>query len=141
MIKNCISFRLFLVMQYYDELVVPQCPMQAGCTCQIFNIQDGFMARPVVLPLCPSLDCTILSVKFYVFSNIIPLLVTDTGQNMTFLCVRTHFTVLLLIPGSPFSMTLVSWHSQTLVPTRYCYVWCLLLSQLLTITIFIATTR
>ena len=27
-------------MQYYDELVVPQCPMQAGCTCQIFNIQE-----------------------------------------------------------------------------------------------------
>jgi len=35
------SSRLFLVMKYYDEFVVPQCPIQAGCTCQIKQIQEN----------------------------------------------------------------------------------------------------
>ena len=28
-------------MKYYDEFVVPQCPIQAGCTCQIKQIQEN----------------------------------------------------------------------------------------------------
>lgn len=32
--------RLFLVMKYYDEIVLPHCPLQDGCTCLIHSIQD-----------------------------------------------------------------------------------------------------
>lgn len=32
--------RLFLVMKYYDEIVLPHCPLEDGCTCLIHSIQD-----------------------------------------------------------------------------------------------------
>ncbi len=32
--------RLFLVMKYYDEIVLPHCPLEDGCSCLIHSIQD-----------------------------------------------------------------------------------------------------
>lgn len=32
--------RLFLVMKYYDEIVLPHCPLQDGCTCLLHSIQE-----------------------------------------------------------------------------------------------------
>ena len=32
--------RLFLVMQYYEEIVLPHCPLEDGCRCLIHSIQD-----------------------------------------------------------------------------------------------------
>ena len=38
---------LFLVMEYYDEIVMPKCPTNTGCTCLINSIQETLVTSKV----------------------------------------------------------------------------------------------